>query len=196
MMVVACVGDIRFGAWGRTAVCGPDSAASEIWAFGESARPLGSGRDAQASGRGDATTLGTNVTRHRIVCRADGKRLRGVVEAGDTGICLRMPTREELVKLDRKRYQASAERQFQQRVAVSANPEARSPEKGDKGRNNLADKFERAVDLETGAVVAVQTMVAENGYRSHGTVSAVHARGLQSWQRDRDAQQPTGAKTL
>jgi len=106
----------------------------------------------------DATTLEANAAMRSIVRRDTGESyeefLRGLAKASG----IETPTREQLARLDRKRKKRTS------------NKEWRSPSDGDAriakmkdGRTHLAHKAEHAVDLDTGAVVAVTLQGADQG---------------------------------
>jgi transposase len=106
----------------------------------------------------DATTLEANAAMRSIVRRDTGENyeefLRGLAKASG----IETPTREQLARLDRKR---------QKRMS---NEEWKSPSDGDAriakmkdGRTHLAHKAEHAVDLDTGAVLAVTLQGADQG---------------------------------
>ena len=100
----------------------------------------------------DATTLEANAALRAIVRRADGTGyeawLRQVAQASG----IETPTREDLVKLDRTRPRKGSNKAW----VHPQDPESRITKMKD-GRTHRAHKFEQAVDLDTGAVVAVQT---------------------------------------
>jgi len=106
----------------------------------------------------DATTLEANAAMRSIVRRETGEGyeefLRGLAKASG----LATPTREQLARLDRKRKKRMR------------NEEWKSPSDGDAriakmkdGRTHLAHKAEHAVDMDTGAVVAVTLQGADQG---------------------------------
>ncbi len=106
----------------------------------------------------DATTLEANAAMRAIVRRDRGESyeefLRGLAKASG----MATPTREDLARLDRKRKKRMS------------NQEWKSPTDGDAriakmkdGRTHLAHKAEHAVDLDTGAVVAVTLEGADQG---------------------------------
>src|SRR6516162_4253513 len=106
----------------------------------------------------DATTLEANAAMRSIVRRETGESyeefLRGLAKASG----LATPTREQLARLDRKRKKRMS------------NEEWKSPSDGDArittmkdGRTHLAHKAEHAVDMDTGAVVAVTLQGADQG---------------------------------
>src|SRR5204863_5282426 len=68
------------------------------------------------------------------------------------------PTREELARLDRKRSKKGSNEDW----THPHDPDARITKMKD-GRTHLAHKAEHAVDLETGAVVAVTIQPANKG---------------------------------
>jgi len=106
----------------------------------------------------DATTLEANAAMRSIVRRDTGESyeefLRGLAKA--SGIAT--PTREELVRLDRKRKKRTSNKHWKS----PADEDARIAKMKD-GRTHLAHKAEHAVDLDTGAVVAVTLPGADKG---------------------------------
>ncbi len=106
----------------------------------------------------DATTLEANAAMRSIVRRDAGESyeefLRGLAKA--SGIAT--PTREDLVRLDRKR----KKRMSNQEWKSPADEDARITKMKD-GRTHLAHKAEHAVDLDTGAVLAVTLPGADKG---------------------------------
>ena len=106
----------------------------------------------------DATTLEANAALRSIVRRDDGQGYHDflVQLAKESGI--RTPTREQLARLDRKR----AKKGSNQDWVNPHDPDARITKMKD-GRTHLAHKAEHAVDLDTGAVVAVVVAPADEG---------------------------------
>ncbi len=106
----------------------------------------------------DATTLEANAAMRSIVRRDTGEGyeefLRGL--AAESGIAT--PTREQLAKLDRKRAKKGSNEDW----VNPHDPEAGITKMKD-GRTHLAYKAEHAVDLETGAVVAVTVATGDAG---------------------------------
>jgi len=98
----------------------------------------------------DGTTLEANAAMRSIVRRDTGEEYEEFLRklAKESGIDT--PTREQLAKLDRKRVNKGSNEDW-------VNPHDREAEitKLKDGRTHLAYKAEHAVDLETGAVVAV-----------------------------------------
>jgi transposase len=106
----------------------------------------------------DATTLEANAAMRSIVRRDTGASyeefLRGLAKA--SGIAT--PTREDLARLDRKRKKRTSNKEWKS----PADQDARIAKMKD-GRTHLAHKAEHAVDLDTGAVVAVTLQGADKG---------------------------------
>jgi transposase len=106
----------------------------------------------------DATTLEANAALRSIVRRDSGESyeefLKGLAE--QSGI--QTPTREELARLDRKRKKKGSNQEW----VNPHDPDARITKMKD-GRTHLAHKAEHAVDMETGAVVAVTLQEAHLG---------------------------------
>jgi len=106
----------------------------------------------------DATTLEANAAMRSIVRRDTGASyeefLRGLAKASG----IETPTREDLARLDRKR----KKRMSNQAWKSPADGDARIAKMKD-GRTHLAHKAEHAVDLDTGAVLAVTLQEADKG---------------------------------
>jgi transposase len=106
----------------------------------------------------DGTTLEANAALRSIVHRVTGEAYNEFLKrlARESGI--ETPTREELAKLDRKRPRKGSNEEWES----PEDPDARIVKMKD-GRTHLAHKAEHAVDLETGAVVAVVLHAATAG---------------------------------
>jgi transposase len=106
----------------------------------------------------DGTTLEANAALRSIVRRDTGESYQEFLTrlAKESGI--ETPTREQLAKLDRKRPKKGSNQDWQH----PRDPDARITKMKD-GRTHLAHKAEHAVDLETGAVVAVTVTPADQG---------------------------------
>ena len=106
----------------------------------------------------DATTLEANAALRSIIRRDNGESyeefLKGLAQ--ESGI--ETPTREDLARVDRKRKKKTSNREW-------VNPHDRDARitKMKVGRTHLAHKAEHAVDMETGAVVAVRLQEAHLG---------------------------------
>src|SRR5450631_4368556 len=106
----------------------------------------------------DATTLEANAAMRSIVRRDTGESyeefLRGLAKASD----IATPTREDLARLDRKRKKRTSNKEWKS----PADGDARIAKMKD-GRTHLAHKAEHAVDMDTGAIVAVTLQAADQG---------------------------------
>jgi transposase len=106
----------------------------------------------------DATTLEANAAMRSIVRRDTGETydefLRGLAKASG----METPTREDLVRLDRKRKKRTSNKEWKS----PADGDARIAKMKD-GRTHLAHKAEHAVDMDTGAIVAVTLQAADQG---------------------------------
>jgi transposase len=106
----------------------------------------------------DATTLEANAALRSIVRRDTGEKYDEFLTrlAKESGI--ETPTREQLAKLDRKRTKKGSNDDWKH----PHDPDARITKMKD-GRTHLAHKAEHAVDMETGAIVAVTLHGADAG---------------------------------
>jgi transposase len=106
----------------------------------------------------DATTLEANAAMRSIVRRDTEETyeefLRGLARASG----METPTREDLVRLDRKRKKRTSNKEWKS----PADGDARITKMKD-GRTHLAHKAEHAVDMDTGAIVAVTLQAADQG---------------------------------
>jgi len=106
----------------------------------------------------DATTLEANAAMRSIVRRDTGagyqEFLTGLAKASG----IDTPTREDLARLDRKRKKKTSNKEW----THPGDPDARVAKMKD-GRTHLAHKAEHAVDLDTGAIVAVTLQGADQG---------------------------------
>ena len=106
----------------------------------------------------DATTVEANAAMRSIVRRDTGEGYEEFLRrlAQESGMAT--PTREQLAKLDRKRTKKGSNDDW----VNPHDPEAGITKMKD-GRTHLAYKAEHAVDLETGAVVAVTVATGDAG---------------------------------
>src|SRR3989475_2776815 len=106
----------------------------------------------------DGTTLEANAALRSIVRRDTDEGYQEFLTrlAQESGIAT--PTREQLAKLDRKRARKGSNEDW----VNPHDPEAHITKMKD-GRTHLAYKAEHAVDLETGAVVAVTVAAGDAG---------------------------------
>ena len=105
----------------------------------------------------DATTLEANAAMRSLVRRETGEDYESFVKGLAEASGVPTPTRKDLVRFDRKRKKKTSNREW----VNPHDPEAKITKLKD-GRTRLGHKVEEAVDLETGAVVAV-TAPAELG---------------------------------
>jgi len=106
----------------------------------------------------DATTLEANAAMRSIVRRDGGESYQEFLTklAQESGI--ETPTREDLARLDRKRKKKTSNQEW-----MSPHDEDARIAKMKDGTTHLAHKAEHAVDMETGAVVAVTVQEADQG---------------------------------
>jgi transposase len=106
----------------------------------------------------DATALEANAAMRSIVRRDNGESydefLTGL--ARQSGI--ETPTREDLARVDRKRKKKGSNKEW----VSPSDPDARITKMKD-GTTHLAHKAEHAVDMESGAVIAVALHPADQG---------------------------------
>ena len=106
----------------------------------------------------DATTLEANAAMRSIVRRDTGESYEAFLVGLAKASGIATPTREDLARLDRKR----KKRMSNQEWKSPSDQDARIAKMKD-GRTHLARKAEHAVDLDTGAVVAVTLQGADQG---------------------------------
>jgi transposase len=106
----------------------------------------------------DATTLEANAAMRSIVRRDSGESYQEFLTglAKESGIAT--PTREQLAKLDRKRKKRMSNQDWEH----PQDPDAKITKMKD-GSTHLAHKAEHAVDLATGAILAVTVQGADEG---------------------------------
>jgi transposase len=106
----------------------------------------------------DATTLEANAAMRSIVRRDSGESYQEFLTrlAKESGI--ETPTREDLVKLDKKRKHKASNDDWEN----PHEPDAKITKMKD-GRTHLAHKAEHAVDMESGAILAVTLQPADRG---------------------------------
>ena len=106
----------------------------------------------------DATTLEANAAMRSIVRRDTGEGYEEFLTRLALASGIETPTREDLAKLDRKRKNKASNKDWKH----PDDPDAKITKMKD-GRTHLAHKAEHAVDLDTGAVVAVTLQAADKG---------------------------------
>ena len=106
----------------------------------------------------DATTLEANAAMRSIVRRDTGESYQAFLAGLATASGVETPTREGLARLDRKRKKKTSNTDW----THPHDPDAKVTKMKD-GRTHLAHKAEHAVDMETGAIVAVTLQGADVG---------------------------------
>jgi transposase len=106
----------------------------------------------------DATTLEANAALKNIVRRDNGQGYNEYLEELARAAGIENPTREQLARLDRRRKKKGSNKEWMS----PADPDARIAKMKD-GRTHLAHKAEHAVDLTSGALLAVTLQPASEG---------------------------------
>lgn len=106
----------------------------------------------------DATTLEANAAMRSIVRRDTAESYQEFLTRLAKASGIETPTREDLARLDRKRKKKTSNKDW----TNPHDPDAKVAKMKD-GRTHLAHKAEHAVDLETGAIVAVTLQGADQG---------------------------------
>ena len=106
----------------------------------------------------DATTLEANAAMRSIVRRDTGKSYQEYLTGLAKASGIETPTREDLARLDRKRKKKTSNTDW----TNPSDPDAKVAKMKD-GRTHLAHKAEHAVDLDTGAIIAVTLQGADEG---------------------------------
>jgi transposase len=106
----------------------------------------------------DATTLEANAAMRSIVRRDTEETYQEFLTRLAKASGIETPTREDLARLDRKRKKKTSNKDWKH----PGDPDAKVAKMKD-GRTHLAHKAEHAVDLETGAIVAVTVQPADEG---------------------------------
>lgn len=106
----------------------------------------------------DATTLEANAALRSIVRRDTGEGYQEFLTQLAQASGIETPTREDLARIDRQRPKKGSNAEW----THPHDPDAKITKMKD-GRTHLAHKAEHAVDLETGAVVAVTIQGADEG---------------------------------
>jgi transposase len=138
----------------------------------------------------DATTLEANAAMRNIVRRDTGETYQEFLQRLAKASGIRTPSRQALARLDRLRKKKGSNQEWKS----PADPDAKITKMKD-GRTHLAHKAEQAVDMTTGAIVAVRIQGADQGdtstlgrtlaqaetqiERVHRKTGACHPGGLQ-----------------
>ena len=106
----------------------------------------------------DATTLEANAAMRSIVRRDTGESYQEFLTRLAKASGIETPTREDLARLDRKRKKKTSNKEW----TNPHDPDAKVTKMKD-GRTHLAHKAEHAVDVDSGAIVAVTVDGADTG---------------------------------
>jgi transposase len=106
----------------------------------------------------DATTLEANAAMKSIVRRDNGQSYNDYLIGLAQAAGIENPTREQLARMDRKRKKKGSNDEWRS----PADPDARITKMKD-GRTHLAHKAEHAVDLSSGALLAIMLEPANEG---------------------------------
>src|SRR6516162_7683662 len=106
----------------------------------------------------DATTLEANAALKSIVRRDNGQSYNDYLKDLAQAAGIENPTREQLARLDRKRKKKGSNQEWMS----PSDPDARIAKMKD-GRTHLAHKAEHAVDLTSGALLALTLQPANEG---------------------------------
>jgi transposase len=106
----------------------------------------------------DATTLEANAALKSIVRRDNGQAYNDYLKTLAQAAGIENPTREQLARLDRKRKKKGSNEEWMS----PSDPDARITKMKD-GRTHLAHKAEHAVDLSSGALLAITLNAASDG---------------------------------
>ena len=123
----------------------------------------------------DATTLEANAALKSIVRRDNGQSYNEYLKELAQAAGIENPTREQLARLDRKRKKKGSNQEWMS----PGDPDARITKMKD-GRTHLAHKAEHAVDLTSGALVAMTLHPANEGDTTtiHKTLEEAQAVAL------------------
>jgi len=138
----------------------------------------------------DATTLEANAALRSIVRRDTGESYQEFLThlAKTSGI--ETPTRDDLARIDRKRKKKTSNKDWTNRY----DPDAKVTKMKD-GRTHLAHKAEHAVDVETGAIVAVTLQGADQGDTTTIVETAI-AAAEQVEQAQADVEEPQALEEI
>jgi transposase len=106
----------------------------------------------------DATTLEANAALRSVVRRDNGQKYDDYLKELAKAAGIENPTREQLARLDRKRKKKGSNKEWKNPY----DPDARIAKMKD-GSTHMAHKAEHAVDLSSGALLAVTLQGADQG---------------------------------
>src|SRR5580658_10452010 len=120
----------------------------------------------------DATTLEANAGLKSIVRRDNGQSYNEYLKDLGKAAGMENPTREQLARLDRKRKKKGSNQEWKS----PSDPDARITRMKD-GRTHLAHKAEHAVDLTSGALLAVTLQPSSHRRYEHDPADAAGGAG-------------------
>jgi transposase len=106
----------------------------------------------------DATTLEANAALRSLVRRGNGQKYDDYLKDLAKAAGIEKPTREQLARLDRKRKKKGSNKEWKNPY----DPDARIAKMKD-GSTHMAHKAEHAIDLSSGALLAVTLQGADQG---------------------------------
>ncbi|HTX34167.1 MAG TPA: hypothetical protein VME43_04070 [Bryobacteraceae bacterium] len=106
----------------------------------------------------DATTLEANAALRSLVRRDNGQKYDDYLKDLAKAAGIENPTREQLARLDRKRKKKGSNKEWKNPY----DPDSRIAKMKD-GSTHMAHKAEHAVDLSSGALLAVTLQAADQG---------------------------------
>ena len=118
----------------------------------------------------DATTLEANAAMRSIVRRDTGEDYQAYLTRLAAASGIKTPTREVVARFDRKRKKKTSNKDW----TSLSDPDAKVAKMKD-GRTHLAHKAEHAVDLESGALIAVTVQGADQGDTTTIVTTAITA---------------------
>ncbi len=148
----------------------------------------------------DATTLEANAAMKSIVRRDNEQTYNDYLNGLAQAAGIENPTREELARMDRKRRKKGSNDEWKS----PSDPDARITKMKD-GRTHLAHKAEHAVDLSSGALMAITLAPANEGDTStvHKTLAEaeevaqeIHPLGVEELVADKGYHSGETLKTL
>src|SRR4030081_1334371 len=129
----------------------------------------------------DATTLEANAAMRSIVRRDTEESYQEFLTGLAKASGIETHTREDLARLDRKRKKKTSNKDWKH----PWDPDAKVAKMKD-GRTHLAHKAEHAVDLETGALLAVTLQDADQG----NTTTIIETEQIEDAQAEMQSPQP------
>ena len=135
----------------------------------------------------DATTLEANAAMRSIVRRDTGETYQEFLTGLAKASGIKTPTREALARLDRRRRKRTSNKDW----TSPSDPDAKVAKMKD-GRTHMAHKAEHAVDMTTGAIVAITLQGADRGDTSSLKETLAEAEK----QIDRVALTPEGGESI